>query len=172
MKPSAKSAAGHHWPHFLRRIVFLGTPHHGSALERAGNWVNLLLGLSPYAAPIAGVARIRSAGITDLRYGNLLDEDWQGANRFHHNGDRRRILPLPKGVKCYAIAACKAHNPDALGHRLGDGLVSVDSALGRHTHPARRIPFPQSRQWIARGVGHWDLLDHPAVYHKLQKWLA
>src|ERR1039457_5232634 len=56
-------AAGHRGPKYLQRLVFLGTPHHGSALERAGNWVNVLLGLTPYTSPLARIASIRSAGI-------------------------------------------------------------------------------------------------------------
>jgi hypothetical protein len=70
--------------------VFLDTPHHGALLERGGNWVNLCLGLSPYTAPFARLCKLRSAGITDLRYGNVLDEDWQGFDRFEHAGDLRR----------------------------------------------------------------------------------
>ena len=39
-------AAGQVWPRHLRKLVFLGTPHHGALLERGGNWMNLCLGLS------------------------------------------------------------------------------------------------------------------------------
>jgi hypothetical protein len=31
------TTAGHRWPRHVRNLVFLGTPHHGSALERIGN---------------------------------------------------------------------------------------------------------------------------------------
>ena len=68
------TAAGYDWPRYLRKIVFLGTPHHGAPLERGGAWVNTAFGLSPYTAALARLGRIRSAGITDLRYGNLLDD--------------------------------------------------------------------------------------------------
>ena len=166
------TAAGHRWPKYLRRLVFLGTPHHGSALERAGNWVNVLLGLTPDTSPLARIASIRSAGITDLRYGNLLDEDWQGTDRFHHAGDRRRPLPLPKRVRCFAIAANKGRNPGKPGQQFGDGLVSVDSALGRHADPSQALLFSKSRQWVGHGMSHWDLLSHPAVYQHIRTWLA
>ncbi len=94
------TAAGHAWPQQLRKLVFLGTPHHGALLERGGNWIHLCLGLSPYAAPFARLAKLRSAGITDLRYGNVLDEDWQGFDRFEHAGDLRHPVALPEGVRC------------------------------------------------------------------------
>ena len=73
------SEAGMAWPRQLRQMVFLGTPHHGAALERAGNWLHTVLGLSPYLAPFTRLGRLRSDGITDLRHGNLLESDWQGA---------------------------------------------------------------------------------------------
>jgi pimeloyl-ACP methyl ester carboxylesterase len=66
-----------------RHLVCLGTPHHGAPLERAGQLGgHLLLGATPYAAPFARLGKVRSAGITDLRHGNLLDEDWLGRDRF------------------------------------------------------------------------------------------
>ena len=97
--------AGHAWPRHLRKIVFLGTPHHGTPFERGGNWVTVALGVSRYTAAFARLGKIRSAGITDLRYGSLLDEDWEDRDRFARDSDTRRILPLPDGVQCYAIGA-------------------------------------------------------------------
>ncbi len=35
------------WPGHLKQLVFLGTPHHGAPLERAGNWVEVVLGSTP-----------------------------------------------------------------------------------------------------------------------------
>jgi hypothetical protein len=115
-----------------------------------------------------GAAVISSAGITDMRYGNLIDEDWQGIDRFQNSADRRRPLPLPGGVRCFAIAASK----DGLAGRFGDGLVSIDSALGRHQEPARTLAFAPSNQWVVHGMTHTHLLTRAAVYHKIRKWLA
>src|SRR5207249_9337354 len=55
------------WPRRLGSMVFIGTPHQGAPLERMGNWVQALLRAAPYAAPLAQLAGVRSAGITDLR---------------------------------------------------------------------------------------------------------
>ncbi|HET9694212.1 MAG TPA: hypothetical protein VFP48_07495, partial [Steroidobacteraceae bacterium] len=60
---------GHAWPQRLRRLVFLGTPHHGSPLERGGHRLDYLLDLSPYSAPFTKFGRMRSAGIQALRHG-------------------------------------------------------------------------------------------------------
>ena len=153
------TAAGYHWPRRVRNLVFLGTPHHGSALERIGNLVNVGLGISCYSAPLARIAGIRSAGITDLRYGYLLDDDWKGSDRFRHWPGRRQPVQLPKRVRCFTVAASLGRN-----HTIGDGLVSVDSALGRHQDPNLTLAFAARSQWVAYGLNHWDLLDDPAVY--------
>jgi pimeloyl-ACP methyl ester carboxylesterase len=165
--------AGHRWPALLRDTVFLGTPHHGAALERAGNWVDIVLGATPYAAPFARLGKLRSAGITDLRHGNLLDEDWEGGDRYARSADRRRHVPLPPHVRCCAVAACLGQPGGGLKQRLlGDGLVPLDSALGRHRNPARCLDFAEDRQWIGYRMNHMDLLNHPEVYARLLRWLA
>jgi len=161
---------GLHWRAKLRRLVFLGTPHHGSPLERGGNWVDVLLDISAYSAPLARLGHIRSAGVTDLRFGNVCDEDWQGRGRFDFSSDTRRALALPKGVACYTIAGTTT-NPMA-EKLLGDGLVPRDSALGRNAHPDRTLAFPEENQWTSTETGHLDLLNRQAVYDKLRAWLA
>ncbi len=161
------------WPHLLRKLVFLGTPHHGSPLERGGNWIDVVLGASPYLAPLARLGQIRSAGITDLRYGNLRDEDRAGPDRFARVGDARQPLPLPNGVKCYAAAAVlgkRTANP--AGVLLGDGLVPMDSALGRHTDPRFTLAIPHAQQWVRYNTGHLELLWRPEVFAHVRGWLT
>ena len=161
------------WPDTLKTIVFIGTPHQGSPLERSGNLVDLTLGSNPYTAPFARIGKIRSAGITDLRYGYLLDEDWQGKDRFQRCGARRQRVPLPEDVHCHAIAATTGKKPVDSAKRLsGDGLVPVDSALGRHGKLKNCIQIPLSNQWIAYGTNHFGLLHKPAVYEQVKSWLG
>ena len=168
------AATGQRWPARVSDLVCLGTPHQGAPLERAGHWVHTLLGAAPYAAPLARLGRLRSAGITDLRHGSLLDDDWSGHDRFATRaGHRPRPVPLPAGVRCYALAAstgARAGSP--VERRPGDGLVPVDSALGRHRDPSRALGFPDERQWIGHGMNHLDLLSRPEVYAQLRRWLA
>jgi hypothetical protein len=163
---------GDGWPRLLTKILFLGTPHHGAPLERGGHWIDSLLGASPYTAAFSRLGKLRSAGITDLRHGSLLDEDWAGSDRFAHGHDTRTPVPLPAGVACFAIAGALARAQGQLGGKLlGDGLVPVDSALGRHKQAARDLGFDSARQWVGQGLGHLDLLGHPDVLAQLRAWL-
>jgi hypothetical protein len=163
-------AEGHAWRERLRALVCLGTPHHGAPLERGGHWIDLLLGASRYSAPLARLGKIRSAGVTDMRHGNVLDEDWMGHDRFAHRRDGRVPLALPQGVRCYAIAGTTAAH--AAGRRRSDGLVSVESALGVHARQELTLGFPEAHRWIAYGTNHLELLSRPEVYAKLRSWLS
>lgn len=164
---------GLHWPDRLKSIVFLGTPHHGAPLERAGNWLDVLLGSTPYTKPFAKLGQLRSAGITDLRYGHVLDSDWQGQDRFRRKRDGRSLVPLPQGVRCYTVAATTAGKRGALADRLlGDGLVPLHSALGQHDDVRRNLVFGKSAQWIVYRMNHMELLSRPEVTQQLQVWLA
>jgi pimeloyl-ACP methyl ester carboxylesterase len=164
--------AGMRWPAQVSDLVCLGTPHHGAPLERAGNWIDILLGAAPYAAPFARLGKLRSAGITDLRHGNLVDEDWIGRDRFARGADRRQPVPLPAGVRCFTVATTTGQQSgDLKDHLLGDGLVPLDSALGRHKDPARTLAFATERQWVGYGINHLELLSRPEVFTPLRQWL-
>lgn len=161
------------WPQHLRTMMTLGTPHHGSLWEKSGNIVDTMLAISPYSAPFARLGKVRSSGITDLRYGHVVAEDWQGRDRFEASRDRRKTVPLPQGVACYAVAGLKANGSGTgIDQLVGDGLVSLDSALGRHPNPRLHLNFAEHHQWTARDVDHFDLLDNHSVYTTLKKWLT
>lgn len=162
---------GSHWLPRLRKLVFLGTPHHGAPLERAGSWVDLLFGLSPYTAPFARLGRIRSAGIRDLRHGNMRDGDWRG-----HEGDRgdhRLPSPLPAHVRAYAVAASAQAPRDVPDFAMlrGDGLVRVDSAFGMHPRRGFSLRIPAARRKLVFGINHLELLGSDEVYTHLRRWL-
>ena len=165
--------AGHAWLGKLKKIIFLGTPHFGAPLERGGNWINVILDASPYTAAFARLAKIRSAGITDLRHADVQDKDWHQQDRFARSKKTKpHVLPLPTGVRCYTAAATLGKKSGSIaGHFLGDGLVPVESALGQHIDPARNLAFPKSRQWVGYEMNHMDLLDSPDVYRRIRKWL-
>ena len=164
--------SGCSWPGKLRKMVFLGTPHQGVPLERVGHWLELLWDKTPYTAPFGRLGKVRSAGITDLRYGFLVDEDWQGRDRFAKDAPPRSPPALPEGVMCFAIAATLGSARAPLRDRLiGDGLVPVPSALGQNGDSL--LPaIPASHQRTVYGANHLDLLSRLAVYRQIRSWLA
>ncbi len=149
------------WVQQLDQIVFLGTPHHGAPLERAGNLLQTVLGLTPWTAPFVRLGDLRSAGIQDLRHGTIDDA---------HARDIPTSRQLPAGIRAYAIAA----STSARGSRTlrGDGLVPVASALGDHLDPTLALRIPASRQRLVEKTGHLELLNSPEVYQHLRRWLA
>jgi pimeloyl-ACP methyl ester carboxylesterase len=164
---------GMSWPAHLKNVVFLGTPHHGAPLERAGNWLDQVLEHAPYVKSFAALGQMRSAGITDLRYGNLLAQDWDGHGRFELKSDKREIVPLPGSVSCYAVAATLAEKRSILSDRLlGDGLVPLRSALGQHDDAERTLLFPDSSQKTVYKTGHMELLHCSEVNDQLIAWLT
>ena len=164
--------AGHRWPRVLGDLVFLGTPHHGSPLERGGHAIDVLLEAVPYAAPFARLGRVRSAGITDLRHGSVVDDDWTGRDRFARRAYVRHPIPLPAGVACHAIAGSLATvvGADLRGLR-GDGFVTVASALGRHRNPRFDLDVPASKRFVAASTGHVALLASAAAAERMRAWL-
>ena len=160
------------WVKLVKKLIFLGTPHHGAPLEKGGNWIDNMLDSNPFSAPLSRLGKIRSAGITDLRYGNILDEDWNGHDRFIPKGDQRTHVPLPTNVQCFAIAASVGMASTKLENELvGDGLVPISSALGQHKNPHLNLSFAPKNQWTGSKMNHLDLLSHPEVYAKIKSWV-
>jgi pimeloyl-ACP methyl ester carboxylesterase len=165
--------AGQPWTASLTKLLFLGTPHHGAPLERGGRLLDALLGVSPYVAPFARLGKARSAGITDLRFGNVQDADWQHRDRHSQARDDRMPTPLPEGVQSYVVAAVMAEkSTSARSAVVGDGLVPLASALGEHRDPGLALQLPQSHRFIVTSANHWDLLSRADVYAQLRAWLA
>lgn len=156
------------WPVRVNELICLGTPHQGAPLEGAGHGVDLLLGAAPYAAPLARLGKVRSAGMNDLRHGSILSGTAAG------DDDAPAHVPvgLPAATRCFAIAG--ALGPAAGGTKAkvpGDGLVPVASALGHHREPERRVPFAQDHQAVVHDTGHLDLLSSAEVFGLLRQWL-
>ena len=160
--------AGQSWPARVDEVIFLGTPHHGAPLERAGHGLDVVLSAVPYAAPLARLGRVRSAGITDLRHGTLLAPPAAGAPR----AATPQSVPLPPGPDFYALAASLGTDAAHFKSRLlGDGLVPVASALGQHASASRTLAFAPERQAVMPGMNHMQLLRRPEVFEQLLKWL-
>lgn len=163
---------GAHWPQYLRKIIFLGTPHHGAPLEQVGNWIDLFLGMHHFTAPLARITQIRSAGIADLRHGYIAHSDGHSSRRFEYPIDKRDAIPLPSNVECFAIATTSSDKSNLVSEQLiGDGLVPLNSALGKHDSPLHTLQFKPENQWVGQNIGHVALLGNKAVYDVIHHWL-
>ena len=163
---------GHAWLAKVDKAVYVGTPHHGAVMERGGYWLQKSLTYSPYTAPLSALGRIRSAGITDLRHGNVQDEDWQHHDKHEDNSDSRQPTPLAEGIKHYAIAATLSkRSGQRIGRLLGDSLVHPSSATGRHDNPDLQLAFPEEHTKVLYDLGHLSMLHDLRVFNQLEEWL-
>lgn len=157
------SENAHVWPKHLKQIVFLGTPHQGAPLERGGHWIDIILGATPYASPFAKLGKVRSTGITDLRYGSVVEDAYKD----------HPVLPLPANVKCFAIAGTTGQqNGDLRDRLLGDGLVPLASALGEHENPTLSLNFAADRKVTLYATNHMQLLSAAPAYEAVKTFLT
>ena len=157
------------WVRAVRAVVMLGTPHHGAPLEKAVHVVDWALRRTPETEPLSRPLAARSAGITDLRFGAVMDEDLPRPERLLH--DARTHPPLLSHVTYYWVAASLSPDPDhPWGRLVGDGLVRYPSATGRGRPGGVDLHLDDGV--IVTGVSHLGILNHPDVDERLRAWLA
>ena len=162
------------WIPKLRHVFCIGAPHLGAPLEKAGNILSHMLRLVDHPATTipARILDRRSAGVKDLRFGYVLDEEWQGRDPDALLDDRSQEVPFVDHAAYYFIAACITRDPNhPLGKIIGDTLVRMPSAAGAHREPARRVPFPLDNGHVVGGLTHMGLANHPEVYQQIRRWL-
>lgn len=158
------------WRDRVTHVVMLGTPHLGAPLEQQVNQATRLMRRLPETLPLAAVLDVRSAGIRDLRFGAITDEDWDGHDPDHVD-DPCGDVPLLPGVRHCTIAATLTTKHDAhVGRIFGDLLVTHSSSTG--VGHKRKIAFSADDTVHLGGVSHFALLNHPRVYEQLHDWLA
>lgn len=166
-------SAGHRWVDRLADLVCLGSPHLGAPLERLGNHVTTSLKRIPHTEPLAVLGNIRSAGVKDLRFGYLRDEDWQkdGADARDHTPPRA-LVGLDH-VDHFLVAATLGQREGApLGRWLGDLVVPVESAVGLARSPSRRLAARDQDGRVFYGMTHFALIHHDDVYAAIADWLG
>lgn len=150
-------ANGHGWAAVTRRLVLLGVPNRGSALAHVGHAVEVALSSMPAAAAkrLGGIVGRRSAGIKDLRFGSLLDEDWLEG--------RRHPVRTPPGLDVFVGAAnVLGERNSVVARAVGDVLVSRRSASAGLCAEDHIAVFP--------ATGHVSLAASPLVYDQLLRW--
>ena len=167
---------GLNWILLVDHLICLGSPHQGALLERLGYMVQDKVGKLPFAGALARLGDLRSAGIIDLRWGSVRDDDWEHlkSGRRGDFADNRRPAPLPSNIKAYFMAGTIEHEnaPSKTREALGDYLVSVKSALGEHSDPEYQLNVPQERKAVFYGVDHMQLQYSQRAIDQVLIWLA
>lgn len=161
------------WIKRVGNLITLGSPHHGALLERIGFMVQDIIGKVPFAGSLAHLADMRSAGIIDLRHGSVRDADWkslEGRNVLPQ--DFRHPARLPSGIKTYfaASALIETHYESRTTSLVGDGLVSIQSALGEDSGE-HHLFVPEAHKAIFYGVSHINLMYSRRVREQVIAWL-
>jgi len=165
---NAGSAPG--WSALVHTVVTLGTPHHGSHLEKSVNVADWLLAKTPETAPLSRLLRSRSGGVKDLRYGAVVDEDVNDLDPDEFLTDRGNEVPfLPHAAYYFVASTITSDTAHPAGRMFGDGLVRYPSSSGKGTNG--RVHFEDNNGAHLGGVGHLALTNNPAVYALLREWL-
>lgn len=162
---------GHRWQDVLTDIVYLGSPHLGSWLEKVTNVGTWAIRRSSRAAPIGTLIDGRSRGIKDLRFGTLVEDGW---------GDSPIDDLLTGLVEDAPWAADVTHHlvvgrlrPDErhpLNLVFGDALVRSSSASG--VGRTRRIAAGGQVVVLPVAARHSRLVHDPDVTALVRRVLA
>ena len=160
------------WRELVRHVFLLGSPHKGAPLELGVNALCHAASRLPEVKPFATLIRIRSAGIKDLGYGYVIDEDWDGHDPDAFWTNTGTIVPFLETATHYFVSATLSREADApLGRYLGDLLVLRPSAWSQGS-PGERLQFPVTQYSHLGAASHFDLLNHPAVYAQIRHWIG
>ncbi len=159
----------HGWIAQARHLVTLGSPHLGAPLEKAANVVSRGLDIALESRPISEFLDRRSAGIKDLRFGAIRDDDWNGRDPDELLTNRVVDVETPEHVDLNFIAGVITTDPaNPIGRLLGDLIVRAGSGSGR----GRRRRIRANNVSVLGGRAHFDLQNDPAVQQEVRDWLT
>lgn len=160
------------WRDRVRHVFTLGTPHKGAPLELGANAACQALSRLPETRPFATPLKVRSAGTKDLGYGYVVDEDWQGNDPDAFWSNTGTVVPFLKSANHYFVCATLSRDAGApVGRLIGDLLVLRPSAWSQDGR-GERLEFPVEQYSHLGSATHIDLLNHPAIYAQLKRWLT
>jgi pimeloyl-ACP methyl ester carboxylesterase len=160
------------WREKVRHVFMLGTPHRGARLELAANAACHVISRLPETRPFAKPLKVRSAGVKDLGYGYVVDEDWQGHDPDGFWQNTGTQVPFLTSANHYFVCATLSREADArVGRIIGDLLVLPASAWS-HGGRGERMQFPVDHYSHLGGANHLQLLNHPAIYEQIRRWIT
>jgi pimeloyl-ACP methyl ester carboxylesterase len=164
--------SGSEWSKRVRHVFSLGSPHRGAPLEVAAFAACAAMRQLPETRPLANALNHRSAGVKDLGRGYLVDEDWRDHDPEAFLQRTGHEIPFLRTANHYFVATTITRDADApLGRMFGDLLVLRPSAWA-HGGKGQKLRFPIEHYSHVGGATHFDLLNHPAIYEQIRKWLT
>lgn len=166
---------GDAWLGRVRRAIYVGTPHRGAPLERAGRVLARVLRAvpDPYTRLAADLADLRSDGVKDLGDADLRHED-RAATRGDAGlslRDARHPVPLLPEIRHYLLAGA-LHGDPALQAWFGDAMVPVPSATFREPPSDGALAIAAEDVTVFPGFSHVKLAHDRAVYDRIKEICA
>jgi pimeloyl-ACP methyl ester carboxylesterase len=163
---------GSSWLERLDDLLYLGTPHLGSWLEKLANVTSWTLRrTSRRAAPIGSLLDRRSQGIKDLRFGTTEVAAWpEGLVDGLLTGRPVEAVWLDGARHHLVVGRLHADPGHPVNAVLGDALVRASSATGAGRW--RRIEGAASTRVTAVDASHVGLPRHSEVAAVLREVLA
>jgi pimeloyl-ACP methyl ester carboxylesterase len=159
------------WREKVRHIFLLGAPNKGAPLELGANAACHAISKLPETRGFAKPLKVRSAGVKDLGYGYVVDEDWLGHDPDAFWTNTGTEVPFLETANHYFVCATLSREADApVGRLVGDLLVLRPSAWSHGR--GERVRFPVEQYSHLGGGTHFDLLNHPAIYGQIKRWLT
>jgi pimeloyl-ACP methyl ester carboxylesterase len=164
---------GRPWTTRVRRVVLVGVPNTGAPLEVFVNLTSATLwSLQVPATRLLGLGLDhRSAGIKDLRFGAILDEDWQeqdpGARQRPHP---HQVRSLPRAAYLVIGGSVTADPEHPLARLIGDTMVTSSSATGVLEDSSGNELFPGATVRLFPRMTHVALANRPEIYAAIDGW--
>ncbi len=163
----------HSWVKKLNKVFFLGSPHLGAPLEKFGNVVTAILGQipNPFTYLTKNAINKRSAGIKDLRFGYIIEEDWKDKDPDAFLQNNKNPVPLLENVKYFIISGTITENPESfLATWIGDAMVRKDSSLGKSRNQDHALTFLEEHHRQFPGIAHIKLMRDSSIYQQILEW--
>jgi hypothetical protein len=163
------------WAEKVRNIFLIATPHLGSFLEKFANVTTNILERVPnwHTRMVGKAINLRSAGIKDLRFGYIKEEDWNNGTGSQDQFLKNAKTPSKKleNVHYYIIAGRLTKDEKHwVSSLFGDILVNIDSAASR-SFRLNEFDFNPENYCEFADTDHFELSAMPAVYEQIKTWM-